>query len=106
MDKALNTFLDFDEHAKIRDRTHCATNLCVKRVTLRDRVPRVGRSLFDAEADTLLFDLDSKDNCFDFIALLIKLRRMPYFFGPRQIGDMDQAVDTRFNFNKYAEVGQ
>src|SRR6185437_5357614 len=102
MDQAFNTFLDFDEYAKIGDRTHRAVHPGIKRITLGDRIPWVGRSLLDAEADTFLLNLDSQHDGFDFVALLIEFRWMPHFLGPRQIGDMDQAVNARFNFDKHA----
>src|SRR5215467_7416243 len=106
MNETLDTFFDFDKHTEIRHRTYRAVDPGVQRITLRHRVPRVGGSLFDPQANPLLFHLDPKHYRLYLVTLLIELGGMPHLLRPRQIGDVDQAIDTRFDFDEYAKIRQ
>src|SRR5580700_6493524 len=105
MDQALDSFLNLNEHAEVRHRTDLAVNPGVQRITLRHRIPWIGRQLLDAEADALVLDVDSEHSRFELVALLDHLARMPNFLGPRQIRNVHEPVDARLDLDEHAEVG-
>src|SRR5262249_22036405 len=104
VDQALDSFLEFDEHPEIGNRTDLALDARVERVAFGDALPRIARRLFHPEAHALVLDLDAEHHRVDLVALLDQLRRMPHLARPREIRDMYEPVDARLDLNEHAEV--
>src|SRR5882762_419081 len=104
MDEAFDSFLNLDEHTEVRNRADLAVYSRVERIALRYRVPRIGAELLHAEAHALVLDVDTQHDRLELVALLDHFRRMPNFLRPRQIRDVHQAVDARFDFDEHAEI--
>ena len=68
--------------------------------------PRIVAELFYAESDFFALFVDGENDRFDFVAFFQHFGRMGDFFDPAQIGDVDQSIDARLEFDKSAVVGQ
>ena len=71
-----------------------------------ESIPGVVFELLVAEAEAAAFLVYLKNLDFDVGADLSELARVFDFLGPAEVADMDKTVDTFFDFNKYAEVGE
>ncbi len=69
-------------------------------------IPRIVFELFVAQRQTAVVLVDFQNLDFDGIADLGEFAGVLDLFGPREIGDVDQTVNTFFQFNEYAEVGE
>ena len=69
------------------------------------RRPRVFLHLLQAQRDALLFLIDVEHHRPDGFALLQHFAGMADLLGPRQIGNMQQAVDAFFDLDERAVVG-
>jgi len=69
-------------------------------------IPWILFQLLVAKAQTTVFLVDIQYLNFDFRTNGGKLRRMFDFLGPAEVANMDKAVDTFLNFNKYTEIGE
>ena len=67
--------------------------------------PGVFLHLLEAQGDALLFLIDAEDDRLDVFALLEHFRRVADLLGPRQVGDVQQAVDAFFDLDERAVVG-
>ena len=84
-----------------------ASTILPDRVVVGDAIPRIGHQLLDAERDLglLAVEVDVEDDRLDLVALLIELRRVLDPLGPREVGDVHQAVDALLDLDEDAEVG-
>src|SRR5262245_20318925 len=73
---------------------------------VEELVPGVRLEVLDRERKATILDIDRCDDRFDLLILLERLRRMFDALGPGDVGDVDEAVDTVFNLDERAEVGQ
>ena len=71
-------------------------------VFLLGLIPRVGFELAQAERDLLLFPVDAEHQGFDFLVLLEHVGRLGDALGPGEFGDVHEAFDTGFEFDKCA----
>ena len=60
--------------------------------------------MLDAKGDAAVAGLDVQDDDVDFVSDLEKLRGMLSFFGPAQLGDVDEAFDALFELDEDAVV--
>ena len=74
-------------------------------MAIRHDFPRIRCQLFDAERETLIFNVDTEHFGFDDITLLIEFGWMLQFLGPVQVRDMNQTVDPFVDADEDAEVG-
>ena len=95
-----------NERAEARQFGHVASNQVADLVKLVDRGPGILRELFQADRNSLVGLVDFQDDRFDFVALLQDLGRMIDLSGPGNIGDMDHAIETFFQFDKGAVAGE
>ena len=68
-------------------------------------LPDIRLKLFDSEREPMIFRIDIQNHGFDFLALLQNFGRM-FDAARRNIGNMDKPIDSLFDFDKRAEIGQ
>ena len=107
MDEALDPLLDLHEGAEVEHLDHLGLDDLADRVVVGDAIPRIGDQLLDAERHLglLAVEVDVEDDRLDLVPLLIELRRVLDPLGPRQVGDVHQAVDALFDLHEDPEVG-
>src|SRR6266849_712622 len=99
----------FDVAAEVHDdplvhQPHdAAPQLGADGVRLPDPQPRIFLRLLQAQRDPLVLGVDVENQNVDLVALLHDLRRMLDALGPRHVGDVNQPVDTRLDFDECAE---
>ena len=71
-------------------------------VFLLGLIPRIGFELAQAEGDLLLLAVDAEHLGFDFLVLLEHIGRFGDALGPGEFGDVHEAFDTGFEFDKRA----
>ena len=67
--------------------------------------PGVGQSLFEPEADPAFLRIDIEHHDLDLLAGRDDLAGVHVLFGPAHLGDVDETLDTRLQFDKGAVVG-
>src|SRR5665213_3576732 len=72
---------------------------------LDEDFPRIAHGLLETERNAALDRIDFEDLHFDFLRGRDNLAGMNVFLGPRHFGDVDQALDARFQFDERAVVG-
>lgn len=65
----------------------------------------IAAHLLDAEADAFTFGVDSENNGFELIALLVLADSFFARFVPREVGEVNKAVDSAWEADEDAEVG-
>src|SRR5512138_42131 len=105
VDEPLDAGLELDEGAEVGDLRDLALELGADRVALRQRGPRIGRELLDAEAEPLVLDVDVEDDRLDHVTLLELLARVLDPLGPGDVGDVHEPVDPLLDADEDAEVG-
>ena len=70
MDEPVDTVFDLNERTEVRDITDLAADLRTDRIAGPDRIPRVLLELLHAEADPLVFGIDTENLHFDLITLV------------------------------------
>src|SRR5262249_52916914 len=74
-------------------------------VACEELLPNVGLQLLDSERQPMVVTVDVQNHCFDALTFLQNFRRM--LDAPRRdIGDMDETVNSLFNFDERTEIGQ
>ena len=68
--------------------------------------PGILLKLLVAQGEATVVLVDFEDDNFDVGADLGEFRRMFYFLGPGEVGNVDEAVYALFDFNEYSEVGK
>src|SRR5581483_1179436 len=102
--QAFHARLDFDERAVVGDIRHLAEQARAFRIAPRDIDPRIIAQLLEAERHAIALAVVAQHFRFDFVADLQHFGRMLYAL-PREIGDMQQAVDAA-EIDKRTIVGQ
>ena len=82
-----------------------ATNQITNCMIGEELFPRVGLQLLDAKRQPVVVAIDVQDNCIDALTLFQYLRGMLDPPGGN-IGDVNQPVNSLFDFNESAKVGQ
>ena len=85
MDQAVDTILDLDECAKVRQIAHAAVDTITHLITLRQGAPRIILHLLHSEADAPCFGIDAQNFDFHRIARADSLARMLDPFGPAHL---------------------
>ena len=102
VDEALDALQDLDERAERDDLRGPAVDVVALLVGLQHALPRIGLRLLEAERDALAVAIDVEHLDLDGLADLEDLRRV-VDVRPRQLGDVDQAVDA-LEVDERAEV--
>src|ERR1043166_5223773 len=92
-----------DDPALVHQPHHAAAELGADGIRLADAEPRIFLRLLQAEGDALVFGVHVQNQDVHLVALLHDFRRMLHALGPRHVGDVDQAVDPRLDFDERAE---
>src|SRR5262245_25483544 len=104
--QALDALRQLDEGAEVRQADDLALDDVVDLVVGEELVPDVGGQLLEAQREALVLGVDVEHHRFDGVALLQHLRGVLDALGPRQVGDVDQAVDPVLDLHEGAELGQ
>lgn len=106
MDETFDPGFEFNESAKVGEFFDVALPDGAFAVADGDMAaPRIGADIFDGEGEALVLFVDVGDDGFDFLAFFKHFRGMFDALNPRDIGDVDEAVDAFFDTDKDAEVG-
>ena len=107
MEQSFKIFLKLNENTEIRYLGHCAGNNHSYTVLLRNvLVPGILLKLLEPESDSLAVLVDIENDSPYGITLLNDLIRMDDLLGPGHVRDMQQAIDSIFEFDKGSVVGQ
>ena len=106
VNQAVDSFLDFDEGAEVREVAYRAGDLVADAVFRTDQVPRVGLGLLEAQRQAPSFLVDVEHDTFDPIARVEHFGRVLDTLGPRHLRDVDQPFDALLDFDECAVVGQ
>src|SRR5207302_9473422 len=85
---------------------HLAVHYVTDVVTGEERLPYIGLQLFHAHGQTALVGLNGQHNRLHAVALFEYFGRIFHALDPAQITDVHQAVDTIFDLDEGAEVGE
>src|SRR2546427_48698 len=102
-DNAPNLLAEVEDTAYLHQPKHAAADLCADRVGLADPEPGILLRLFQTERYPLVLGVDVQDQPVDLIPLLHDFRWMLHALGPRHVGDVDQPVDPRLDFDERPE---
>lgn len=106
MDETFDTGFEFNEGAEVGEFFHNALPDGAFTVACGDvSAPRIGVEIFDGEGEALVLLVDVCDDGFDFLAFFKHFGGVFHALNPRDIGDMDKAVDAFFDTDKDTEVG-
>src|SRR5437763_203612 len=94
-----------DEQTELGDIADLALDRAADRVLLGKRVPRVRHDLLQAEADAALLRIDIKHHDLDLLGGRDDLAGVHILLRPAHLGDMDEALDTRLQFDEGAVIG-
>src|ERR1022692_2982312 len=104
--QAFDPIGNLDECAEARQAQHLAVNDIAHAVLLEEGVPHIGLQLLHTQRQAALVRLDGQYDGLHLVALLQDFGRMLHALGPAQVADVDQSVDSVFDFDEGAEVGQ
>ena len=105
MDQAVDAAVQTDEDTEVGDRLDNTGDTIALAVGRGKRVPGVLLALLDAQGDAAALLVDVENHDFDFVAELHDLRRVDVLVGPVHLGHVDQALDTVFDFDETAVIG-
>src|SRR5712691_3837923 len=106
VNQAVYTIFDLDERAKVRKRADLSGHPRTDVIAHRERLPRIGGHLLEAEAYPPAVRIGLEHNRFDILSNREQLRRMFQPLRPCHLGYMDKPFDARLDFNERAVVGQ
>src|ERR1022692_2100737 len=104
--QAFDPIGNLDECAEARQAQHLAVNDIAHAVLLEEGVPHIGLQLLHTQRQATLVRLNCQYDGLHLVALLQDFGRMLHALGPAQVADVDQSVDSVFDFDEGAEVGQ
>jgi hypothetical protein len=102
VDEAVDVVLQADECAEAGELGDMAGDEVADFIVFVDVAPRVFGELFDADSDALVGFVDFEDLGFDFVALLEDFGRVIDLASPGDVGDVDHAIETFFEFDEGA----
>src|SRR5690606_37815975 len=106
MHQAIDAARQANEHAEVGDRLDGAVNLVAALEVDRELFPWVGTALLHAQRDAATVFVDLENHDFDFFAQRHNLAGIDALVGPVHFGNVYQAFDTGFDFDKRTVVGQ
>jgi len=104
--EALDSFGDLDEGSELRGAQCLALEDVADAVLREEGVPDVRLKLLDAERQAAVFGFDAENDRLDLLTLLENFRGVLDALGPREVRDVDEAVDAVFDLDEGAEVGE
>src|SRR6266852_4632046 len=104
--QAFDAFGNLNKCAEVRHAQDLAMHDVADTVLREERIPDVGLHLLHAERKAALVRFNGQNHSLDLVAFLQHLGRMLYAGGPAEVADMHQAVNSVFDFNESAKLGQ
>ena len=105
MNKAVDSLFQFDKGTEGRQ----IPDLAIYHVTDREFIvqckPRIRLNLFHAQGNLFILRIDLKHHGFYILADCHNFRRVRDMLGPGHFGDMDQPLNTLFQFDKSTVIG-
>src|SRR6478672_1365953 len=105
VNEPVDVVLQLHERTEARQLRDLALHEIADLVFRIDLFPRIVAQLFNAEADPLVHLVDVDHDRFHFVVLLKDFARVIDLPGPAQIGDVDHAIDSVFEFHERAIRG-
>src|SRR5690606_24559159 len=106
VNQAVDTARQADKYAEVGDGLDGATDLVAALEVDRELFPRVGTALLHAQRDTATVFVDFENHDFDLFAQGNNLAGVDVLVGPVHFGDVHQAFDAGFNFDKRTVIGK
>src|SRR5262245_26645531 len=106
VNQAVDALFDLDEGAEIGQIADASLDTRTDAVSLRESFPGVWLDLFDPEADAAAARIDFEDGRFDFLSNREQFRWVLDAFGPAHLRNVNQALDSRFEFAERAVICQ
>src|SRR5882672_2088025 len=106
VDEAVNLMLQADECAEAGELGDLAGDEVADLVELVDVAPGIHAELFDADSDALVGFVDFQHHGLDFVALLEDFGGMIDLARPRDVRDVDHAVETFLQLDEGAVAGE
>ena len=100
MDQAVNPVVQLEERPEVGELGNLAPDVVADLVKLADHFPGVLVQLLDTKRDSLLLRIDFQHHGLDLIAFLQQFGGVVNLTGPRHVGNVNHAVNVRFNFDK------
>ena len=104
--KAFNTIFELNYGTLVHEFNDSAFVNATFSEGVLEYVPGVLFELLVTEREAAVVLVDFENNNLDVGANLSELRGVLDLLGPREVRDMDKAVNAFFEFNKYTEVGE
>src|SRR6187401_516093 len=102
MHEAIDVMLQADKRAEARELRNLAGDEIPDFVIFVDVAPRIFAELLDADRNTLVGLVDFQHLRFDVLALLQYFRRMIDLARPRNVRNVDHAIETFFELDEGA----
>ncbi len=102
--ESVESVLDLNERAELRDVPHLARDHHPHRIFSRNHQPGVRLGLFDSQGDAPVARLDVQHHHIHFFANFDDLRRVLDLLIPAQLGHVYQAFDALFEFHEHPVV--
>src|SRR6185369_17312025 len=100
MAKAFDALFDLDERAEIRKAHHASLDDVAELVSIKEAIPGVGLEILYRQTESPAVDVNICYDGVDLLTLLQNIRRMLDSFGPGDIRDVNESVDSVFDFDK------
>ena len=94
-----------DKQAEFGNVLDLANDFRADLVVFGESLPRIGEALLQAKADAALLGIGVEHQDFDLLARRDDLSGMDVLFRPTHLGNVNQAFDSRFQFDKSAIIG-
>ena len=107
MQQAFEIGFELDEHSKIGDLGDLSVDCASWCESFRDvGFPRIFLELLEPQCDTASLFVDGEDLAGDCITLFQQFACVSDFSSPGHVADMEEAVDTLFEFDESTVVGE
>ena len=100
VNQPVDAFFKLDERTEVGQVANLAVDLRANRIADRNRVPGIILQLLHAEADPFFVCIDAEHLHLDLVALVKLTLRICSPFGPRDLGNVNQALDARLQLDK------
>ena len=105
MDQAIDTLLELYEDTEVGEVAHLGGVLAANGVLHLDVLPRILLELLQAKAHLALVAVEGEDDGLYLVAYLQEVLSGTQVLAPRHLGDVDQTLDARLDFDEGTVVG-
>src|SRR6185295_7533612 len=104
MDQPVNSVLNLDKSAEVREIPDASMHACADLITLMQRLPGIFLHLFHAETDATRPWIDAQHFNLNHVSRINHLARMFDSFGPAHLGDMNESFNAALELDKRAVI--